>query len=249
LANDDNTLVEYLYIDEARLDRYFEQISSPVAYDKVPIWKAALGLAGPKAEATQARPGRPFTTHEKVAEFVKHLEKHKLTLPHRPRDPSDLIALDMSQEDEKPYRSERMTARRCHIAAKKDDSGSQSLNIWVSLEPDEPQSEDFAPIGALFLIEDFRGDEGVLNFISGYSSLLQLTEELHWDIEVTDLDLFSKQDEAEKRFGTDPIGTLAAVGARFGPSRRIHAVYRIRACGFDVSGITTIGYPIVIQAL
>ncbi len=29
-------LVEYLYVDDKRLDSYFEQISSPVTYDKVP---------------------------------------------------------------------------------------------------------------------------------------------------------------------------------------------------------------------
>ncbi len=34
-------LVEYLYVDERRLDAYFEQISSPVTYDKVLVWEVA----------------------------------------------------------------------------------------------------------------------------------------------------------------------------------------------------------------
>jgi hypothetical protein len=42
-------LTEYLYCDEHSLDSYFEQISHPVAYDKVPVWKAALSLTGPTA--------------------------------------------------------------------------------------------------------------------------------------------------------------------------------------------------------
>ena len=34
-------LVKYLYVDERRLDAYFEQISSPVTYDKVLVWEVA----------------------------------------------------------------------------------------------------------------------------------------------------------------------------------------------------------------
>ena len=40
------TLVDYLYVDEDRLDSYIEQFSSPVVYDKIPAWKCPLGLRG-----------------------------------------------------------------------------------------------------------------------------------------------------------------------------------------------------------
>lgn len=69
------SLTEYLYGDKRRVDTYFEQISSPTRYDKVPVWKAEAGLLGPKAEATQARFPRPFTTLEedrRAAEFLKN---------------------------------------------------------------------------------------------------------------------------------------------------------------------------------
>jgi hypothetical protein len=55
-------LVEYLYVDDKRLDSYFEQISSPVTYDKVPEWNAEIGLTGPKGGGKQVRFARPFTT-------------------------------------------------------------------------------------------------------------------------------------------------------------------------------------------
>jgi hypothetical protein len=42
------SLSEYLYIDRKRLEMYFEQMSSPVTYDKVSVWKVALGLLVPK---------------------------------------------------------------------------------------------------------------------------------------------------------------------------------------------------------
>ena len=43
------SLIEYVYVDEKRLDAYFEQISSPVTYDKVPEWNADISITGPKA--------------------------------------------------------------------------------------------------------------------------------------------------------------------------------------------------------
>jgi len=67
-------LVEYLYVDEKRLDTYFEQISSPVTYDKVPMWNAEIGLTGPKAGGAQQRFARPFTTHEKISKLTEYLE-------------------------------------------------------------------------------------------------------------------------------------------------------------------------------
>ena len=46
-------LAEYIYVDERRLNSYFEQLSSPIAYDKVPTWKASLSLTGPTAGGAQ----------------------------------------------------------------------------------------------------------------------------------------------------------------------------------------------------
>lgn len=248
MTKSDKNLVEYLYVDAARLNRYFEQISSPVTYDKVPIWKTALGLTGPKAEATQARPGRSFTDHEKATRFVKYLEEHDLSVPYRPKNPFEPIQLEMS-DDPKPFRFERMTARRCHVPPK-DEKVSRGLNIWISPEPDGTQPDDACTSGVLFLIEDFRGDEGMPNCVSGYSSLLQLVGELGSIIENTKLDGVAKQEEAERRFGENPIATLSAIGAQFGTERRISAIYRIRATCNEIDAgcaVTTIGYPILIQ--
>jgi len=66
-------LKEYLYIDERRLNSYFEQISSPVKYDKVPVWKASISLTGPNAEGQQARFARPYTKHEKIEKLNEYV--------------------------------------------------------------------------------------------------------------------------------------------------------------------------------
>ncbi|MBB4367597.1 hypothetical protein GGD63_000366 [Bradyrhizobium sp. cir1] len=68
-------IADYLYVDRGRMDSYFEQVAGPVKYDKVPIWKVALGLGGPSAESTQQRVGRPFTEHEKLSRLAAVLPK------------------------------------------------------------------------------------------------------------------------------------------------------------------------------
>src|SRR5262245_35625185 len=71
-------LVEYLYVDDTRLDSYIEQIGPPVTYDKVPVWKAEFGLTGPKAAASQERHARTPTRHEKIVTLLDHLEQENL---------------------------------------------------------------------------------------------------------------------------------------------------------------------------
>jgi hypothetical protein len=61
MGGDRMALVEYLYVDEERLDTYFQQISSPVTYDKVPVWEASLTITSPGAKGSQQRFARPYT--------------------------------------------------------------------------------------------------------------------------------------------------------------------------------------------
>lgn len=69
-------LVDYLFIDNSRLDSYFEQIiPSPVAYDKVPTWKGGFGLTNLGVEGTQTSRARPYTSHEKIENLIEFLSK------------------------------------------------------------------------------------------------------------------------------------------------------------------------------
>jgi len=77
---------ELLYFDQKRLDTYFVQVSSPVTYDKVPVWETGLSITGPTAKGTQARQARPPTTFEKIATVKQHLEKQELVMNGRPSD-------------------------------------------------------------------------------------------------------------------------------------------------------------------
>jgi hypothetical protein len=68
-------IAEYIYVDRLRLASYFQQISSPVHYDKVPIWKVKLAFAGPSAEGTQQRSGRAYTEHEQIVKVFEQLPR------------------------------------------------------------------------------------------------------------------------------------------------------------------------------
>lgn len=247
MANSNAEIIEYLFIDEVRLNLYFEQLSSPMAYDKVPIWNAVLGLTGPKAEATQTRPGRAFTMHEKITKFQSYINDNNLVLDYRPRDAFEPRHLDTS----KPFRSERMEARKCHIPLQDGQSTTGALNIWISIQPDDVQPADMRRrTGTLFLIEDFRGKERHVKCLSGYSSLMLLTEELRPVIDQTQIEAFRRQDAAREQFGKNPVDTLADLGAKFGPPRRINAIYRVRATCNETAAeaaVTTIGYPIIVK--
>src|SRR5215210_128620 len=121
-------LVEYLYVDERRLDTYFEQISSPVTYDKVPEWNAEIGLTGPKGGGKQARFARPYTMHEKISNLTEYLEDEGLVAYERPgnRDPIPIA-------DRKLFRIETCRAKRVFIPP---DHGQPqevgALNVWIS---------------------------------------------------------------------------------------------------------------------
>lgn len=230
-----HAIIEYLYIDQARLNSYFEQISDPVAYDKVPHWKVALGLTGPKTEAMQARPGRAYTRHEKLKKLLTYLKDRRQLSTRR---------LAHLLDEETQFTIESMDARRAHIPARKGIPNFDGLNIWVSPKSDpQPKLYEFVPDpGALFLIEDYQCDDDNIwwDVISGYSSLLILVSALRTKIadtvlgrEIADADSIGLPEGLSSSFTSDPIETLLSMGAKFGPPRRIRSLYRVRATCLD----------------
>jgi hypothetical protein len=239
-------LTDYLYCDDQRINSYFEQISDPVAYDKVPVWKAGLSLTGPTAEGSQARPGRPFTLHEKVQKIVDHLRKSNLVengrLKHPFADPN---------RRELPFRIEAMSARKAIIRPQKDMPDSRGLGLWVSTKPDDSTPK----IGALFLLEDFRGDDGDYSGsrFSSYSWLALLSETLEVKSLSSDVQTgeHTLTDDLGPGFSADPVDALSRLGAVFGTERRVIALYRVRAACMaheNDFAVTTLGYPLVITA-
>ncbi len=249
----DRNLIEYLYVDVPRIERYFQQLSSPVKYDKIPIWKVALSLTGTSAETSQSRPGREFTEHEKIEKVVESIEADRLVANFR--TPFGMLwENDISYEV--PFVRETITARRVQI-----EWAEHRLNLWVSLSAKQKSAVGYRhPSSALYLIEDFRGNDDHTNCCSGYSSLYLLVGELSEnqrfllskDSDSSPLEALTRRDEAARQFASDPIGTLISIGGVFGPERRIKVLYRFRASCIekdDVVGTqTVVGYPLFIHA-
>lgn len=246
-----HSLVEYLYVDVARLNSYFEQISSPITYEKIPIWRVALGLTGPKTETTQSRPGRPFTHHEKILKIVEYINTQKLVFKRERKF--------FEQYPSNAYKSfgiETIIAHKAIIPSRSKFPQLPTLNIWISLTKNSVKGGIERYPGALYLIEDFHKDDNEeFGNATGYSALFMLSDILQKNNDVQFFDYtstpFDQQKEIQRRFASNPIEFLTSLGAHFGPKRHIHVIYRVRAICIEINdeNLTrvTIGYPIVIS--
>ena len=73
----DDRLRNYIYFDDKRLNSYVNQITSPVAYDKVPLFKIGLSMLGLSVEGQQQRPSRERTVEEKIPILLEHLKRKR----------------------------------------------------------------------------------------------------------------------------------------------------------------------------
>jgi hypothetical protein len=221
--------VEYIFVDQLRLQSYIEQLGLP--------------------QSVQGHPSGRLNSHRSIIIFSEYLEKNNLAVPYRPRNPFE------KETQQKRFRVETMMARRAYIPLKATVSTYAGLYIWVSLDADDATTTEYYPPGALFLIEDYRGKTGYPELMSGYSSLLLLVASLGktpaYKEFVGTIGAFRAESDAQRRFAEDPIGTLSTVGAQFGGERRIRAIYRVRASciemGRNEGSVVTIGYPIIIE--
>jgi hypothetical protein len=144
-------IAEYLYVDHTRTDSYFEQISGSVKYDKVPIWKVALGLTGLSVESTQQRPARPFTEHEKLSRLAA-------TLPEE--GPEALFHL--------------MTIFGRRTVIRADKNTLRGVAFWLCRRPQS------TGIG-LYLVEQPRCDDEPIAYYSGLTALMMILPIIHSD--------------------------------------------------------------------
>jgi len=152
-------LAEYLYIDETRLDSYFQQISLPVAFDKKPTWKVGFSLTGPVVEGTQSSFPRPPTQHEKICTVLDYLNKKSYLKRPEETTYGDFVF-------------ESLDAAPVHIPVPKNAGLNRDyVSLWVGT----PKTVGG---GFRFLLEDFLGDDNELPAVlSGYSCLQAMLDE------------------------------------------------------------------------
>ena len=215
-------ITDYIYVDHQRVNSYFEQISPPVYYDKVPVWKVALGLAGPSAEGTQQRPSSPYTDHEKIVELFTHLPRCKDT------------------DGQKPFQVLTCFAQRTVIPGVKE-TGLPGValwmcrNVWTKGPPPDEEIDGY-------LIEAPQYDEDApLHRYSGVTAISLLLDELSRSAPNRQ----AKTSLVEK-LGTVLVKQLKTVSSdavyRLEPERKIDCLVRLRlrsAWGY-------IGYPVFI---
>jgi hypothetical protein len=162
---------EYIYVDVARVESYFLQVSDPVKYEKVPIWKVAFGISGPKVEGTQNQNGREFTQHEKIVK----------------------LAVCLSESKSNDFCLQRLKARRALLPLTITSQKDKSLAMWICWEEKYP--------GFGYLIEDYHNDDKKRSDWSGRTALQMLFSDIAMEqIEKSNTELTKNKEAAEWEF-------------------------------------------------
>jgi len=242
---------EYIYVNTRRLDAYFEQISSPVHFDKVPNLEINLSLTGLGVSGKQTSSARSFSTHEKITKLESYLKEHKQIETFDPADSSD----------QKPFVLYTFSAKKVFIPAKTDSKTPEwfkGLSLWISTGHYLTSGR----YGRIYLFEDAVWKDDFMAFASAYSVFDILQHEFrrqsHFKV---DGEEFRKKnyltDETDVTFSTRPFEALAELGAIIIPEQRfIASLFRVRLhflAPFQLEGeeqtmANVVGYPVFIAA-
>jgi hypothetical protein len=172
-------LNDYLFIDKARVDSYFEQVESTPKLVKLPAWKVAFGLTGPSVEGTQSTAIQTFSVHEKVTTLMSKLD------PYR-GEPSTFDGEDGD------FIFETMTATRAFLppgTSKRQDF--PGVAIWLGTRASVESSLQ----GFRYLVEDFQQDDENRMRSSGYSVVRAIFMELENELRDTSFRTFAEHEE------------------------------------------------------
>ena len=229
------SLIEYLYQDKKRINSYLEQVSSPVTYDRVPVWKTIISLT-PKAELAQNRISRPLTDPEKITKILEHLNK---------------------QESPAPFALIQMLAKKIIVPLRKESNSEGNLVFWINSKQDKRDKQ-------YCLFEDSVNSKGASpsgssQLFSSYSALVDLIREieLEWNQSIlsdtVSVESFpqSSGSDLTRAFSDNPAQFFIDLGAKLNIEREIITLYRQRAILMNPSkdgNPIVFGYPIFIAA-
>lgn len=229
-------IAEYIYVDHVRLNSYFEQISSPKKYEKIPEWGVEFSITGPKAQGKQSRLERDFTVHEKIGAVVTSLYEQCGN-----RFPNVIDAVSRTAEGNWiGFALETLAARRLIFGVpisgaspyRDGDKAFRYIPLWVCEETTELSRAD-QPL-LRFLMEDYpRKIDRVSVAESIFSSFFV---SVFGDMRVNVLKL--EKDEIAKGLKRHFLISNPTIG----PIRTIDTLYRLR----DRGGGEIYAYPIFI---
>ena len=102
------------------------------------MWKAELGLTGPKAAASQERRARALTRHEKIVALLEHLEQEDLI------DTKRIPGRDWLHLQTNHFIYESCTASKVFIP-QKSDAESGGVTLWICPALSQPKDDSKSP--------------------------------------------------------------------------------------------------------
>jgi hypothetical protein len=227
----DEHINEILYVDEIRLNMYFEQISPPEKIEILTTKNLKAGFTSLGVDINENIRTRNYTTNEKLFIVEDHLRRNNQLLDGRP---SEIYTF----ENKGPFIKETIKAQRIFLPPRK--LLGRELNLWVA--DSEKQLDSWRPKDIpLFLVEDYTLRKRDSIPISSYSYLLLLKSGYGEEIRKTIIGDIPFADIV--KLEEDPINTLIKFGAKALDKRNITVLYKVRAS----ERCNCFGYPICIM--
>lgn len=223
------SIKEFVYVDEIRLNKYFEQISPPEKTESLITKNLKTGITNLGVDINENIRTRNYTTYEKILMVEDYLKRNKQLLDGR----TNKI---YTFENKGPFIKETITAQRIYLPPRR--LAGKGLNLWVAESEKKQKDYGHPEDPPLFLVEDYTIRERDSIPISAYSILLLLSIGYREELKRTrigDKSLILK-------FNVDPIDELKKLGAVSFDKRNITVLYKVRASELS----NCFGYPIYI---
>lgn len=212
-------LLDYIYIDENRLNRLFQQLPINAMLGGRFSWKIALSLTGAQLE-TSREPTSDLSNHEKIKRLINHLEKSDYLGKTRPKNYSD----------KKPFVLETMEARKLVVSSSYVEklSGIKEFAVWISDPFEEDLSnEAFNWNGCFTYLTQLHMDDEEQTYMWSGCSALQALSNLALGVNLP-FQQGANEEPLGRGSAEHPISKLEKLGWRVTDKRRITSLYRIR---------------------
>lgn len=223
----------FLYIDDRRINAYYEQMYLALAEQAsvaafFQLWPEQVHAM---LHTKELQPALPFASpYEKVSSVVQHLRKSNQYTPkrgHPLNNGRDFVYYEVS-----------LRAQRVPI--------SDKVCLWISENPCDTQeyTGTAAKHGHLILVEGYSQKDTDVKFYGGWGTLQMLS--------ISSKIAFDAFDAADaEAFNANPIQLLHEKEYVVDAPRTISVLYRVLATCRDLANdkrISTIGVPILVSA-
>ncbi|MBW4484762.1 MAG: hypothetical protein KME14_19675 [Tildeniella torsiva UHER 1998/13D] len=224
-------LTDYLFIDEAMLRRYTDQISNRFIEEENHSWSMSASLTGPKLESSRNKQRRELNTYERIALLQTHLEDTDDLSTERPRSLKELRGTSFP-----PPRFIRETTDAIKVIVPTSHltsvEGLSSFAVWIS-DPDKDlySNVEWNWIGTFLYLTEVHWDNLEFDTVFSGCSALRMIVNAAIGSDLLDRSSSKVFNEFEP-FGRGsyehPIQKLERIGATISDRRKITTLYRKR---------------------